>query len=109
MRSSDINRVYAKGRFGGSTHLQVKVLQTHLPSARAAVVVSRKVSGKAVVRNRIRRRLSELLSSRWEDIAPGYDIVVTVRADLSEAPAPDLKRELTSGLIKTGVLKEKHV
>jgi ribonuclease P protein component len=47
---------------------------------RVAVVVSRKVSKSAVVRNRIRRRLYEALRLREEQIA-GKDIVLTVFSD----------------------------
>lgn len=45
---------------------------------RVAVVVSRKVSKSAVVRNRIRRRIYEIVRHRETDISPGTDLVFTV-------------------------------
>lgn len=45
---------------------------------RAAIVVSRKVSKSAVVRNRIRRRLYELVRQSSANIDPGTDLIFTV-------------------------------
>lgn len=45
---------------------------------RVSVVVSKKVSKSAVVRNRIRRRLYEAVRLESEGITKPYDIVITV-------------------------------
>jgi ribonuclease P protein component len=47
-------------------------------SYRAAVVVSRKVSKSAVVRNRIRRRIFEIVRKNSKHIAGPYDLVFSV-------------------------------
>jgi RNase P protein component len=65
-----------KGRSGGSKHLSVRLRPAHHGQVRLGVVVSRKV-GKAVVRNRVRRRLREamlaLLRARLPARAGGCD------------------------------------
>ncbi|MEK7594248.1 MAG: ribonuclease P protein component [Patescibacteria group bacterium] len=48
---------------------------------RVAVVVSRKVSKSAVVRNRIRRRIYEIIRQSESIIAPGTDLVITAFDD----------------------------
>jgi ribonuclease P protein component len=45
---------------------------------RVAVVVSRKVSKSAVVRNRIRRRIYEQVRLQADRIPPGRDLIITV-------------------------------
>ncbi|GAC1481264.1 MAG: hypothetical protein NVS1B7_1640 [Candidatus Saccharimonadales bacterium] len=45
---------------------------------RLAVVVSKKISKSAVVRNRIRRRLFEAMRLEQEKLNAAYDIVITV-------------------------------
>lgn len=102
----DIVRVYKRGRSGGAASLHVKALHVGWPTTRLAIVVSRKVSKKAVVRNRIRRRLSGLVSELWGHLGPGYDIVVTVRSDISEAKAEDLRQQLTKALAVSGALQK---
>jgi len=72
---------------------------------RAAIVVSRKVSKSAVVRNRIRRRLYELLREQTGDMRRPYDIVLTVfQVDVSTAPFNELTEELCSQLTAAGII-----
>lgn len=42
--------------------------------------------GKAVVRNRIKRRLREAVRLKLEKLAPGWDVVITARAAAADAP-----------------------
>ncbi len=101
----DIARVYSRGKFGGAASLSAKVLSTGRPESRLAIVVSKKVSKKATVRNRIRRRLAAEIASQWKTLTPGYDIVVSVRTDISAAPAEQLSQHLQTALAKVGLLK----
>ena len=105
-RERDITRVYSKGRYGGGTNLQVKTLVTGLSSSRAAIVVSKKVSKKAVVRNRIKRRIAALMAQDWQTVRPGCDIVVSVKVDAGNLTPTDLASELTAALRKSGALIE---
>lgn len=85
--------VYTKGRMVRGQLLAVKFLPNHRRTTyRAAVVVSRKVHKSAVVRNRIRRRVYELI--RQSDLAakPPVDLIVTVYSDrLASVTAPELE------------------
>ncbi|MBP6962640.1 ribonuclease P protein component [Candidatus Saccharibacteria bacterium] len=72
---------------------------------RAAVVVSKKIAPSAVVRNRIRRRIFELV--RTEKLLAGQPIDVIIYAKTSaiiEITSLDLGREV-SGLTKKALAK----
>ncbi len=70
--------VYRRGRTLRSKYFAVKYVEhNRLDSYRAAVVVSKKVSKSAPTRNRIRRRLYELVR-KYEDKLGSQDIVITV-------------------------------
>jgi ribonuclease P protein component len=99
----DIARVMTRGRYAVSGPLAAKALVTHAGRSRAVVVVSKKISKKATVRNRIRRRLAAILAERWATVTPGYDIVITVRADLAETPATKLADYLDTALRQLGL------
>ncbi len=58
---------------------------------RYAFAISKRV-GKAVVRNRVRRRLREIL--RVLPVREGFDIVLTVRPESATATFQELKVEL---------------
>ncbi len=101
-KSRDIERVYRQGRFGAAGALHVKALLLPGTDTRATVVVAKKISKKAVVRNRIRRRLLEILAEHWATLRPGCAIVVTVRAEVSEISSAELEHQLISALTKAG-------
>jgi len=103
-KSRDIAKVYKKGVYGGAGVLSVKAAKTGKPESRLVVIVAKKISKKAVVRNRIRRRLVEYLRTQWGTVAPGYDIVVTAHQDISEITRPDLESATIKALKRAGVI-----
>ncbi|HSX33063.1 MAG TPA: ribonuclease P protein component [Candidatus Saccharimonadales bacterium] len=73
---------------------------------RVAVVVSRKVSKSAVVRNRIRRRIFEIVRRQGSHLDPGYDLVFSVYGpELAELDHAALETAITTQLTKAGVLR----
>lgn len=67
---------------------------------RVAVVVSKKVHKSAVTRNRIRRRLYELVRTHESGLPEGLDLVITVYGEqVATMPAPELKA-LVDGLLR---------
>lgn len=103
-KSSDILRVYKKGTRGHSRHLLIHTLATRLPETRGAVIISKKVDKRAVVRNRNRRRISEIFRTELPRIQTGFDILITIKLDIRELTATELKQEVADLLRKSGVL-----
>jgi ribonuclease P protein component len=74
-----IGRLYANGKSVRTGSLALKYSQNpKRREYRAAVVVSRKVSKSAVVRNRIRRRIYEHVRILSSSFTGPYDLVFTV-------------------------------
>lgn len=72
---------------------------------RVAVIVSRKVSKSAVVRNRIRRRVYEALRAYQTEINQPYDLVFTIfSAQAAEMPFELLKKDIASKLKEAKIL-----
>jgi ribonuclease P protein component len=87
--------VYHKGQTARGQMMSLKYVQnTRRPVYRAAVVVSKKVDKSAVVRNRIRRRVYEVIRSLSPQfVDTPYDMVFTV---YSPAVATITHQELTA-------------
>lgn len=67
------------------------------PRSRVAVVVGKKVSKSAVKRNRIRRRIFEVIRKHWDHIEPNHDMLFTVfTAEFITMPPDELEQNVVS-------------
>lgn len=102
---TSLSFVYRQGSTVRGQHLSLKFVRNQRRSTyRAAVIVSRKVNKSAVTRNRIRRRLYEIIRVQESAITEPYDIVLTVFSDqLTAMPAQELERLVIDVLTKAGI------
>ena len=96
-------RLYAKGKSAVAPTLAVYVRGNGRRENRLGLTVGTKV-GKAVRRNRVRRRLREAYRLHENRVVPGFDVVVVARAKAAFAPYAQLERELLRLLDKLGIL-----
>jgi ribonuclease P protein component len=81
--------------------LVLYVVPNDFDRTRVGITVSSRV-GKAVVRNRVRRRLREALQARLDRLAPGSDILLIARPASAEAAWGDLTKALDGLLVRAG-------
>ena len=93
---------------GRGNHLLVMYVRPNrLGVNRVGVTVSKKL-GKAVIRNRVRRRLREIYRLSESRFLPGWDIVVVARGRAVDADFQDLTRAYLSLARKSGILREEQ-
>ena len=102
----EFRRVYNKGKSGVSPLLVVYARPNRGRRNRLGVTVSTKL-GKAVVRNRVRRRLREIYRLSQPELRQGYDIVLVARTRAVTATYGELTRAYRAGCEKLGLLEEK--
>jgi ribonuclease P protein component len=97
--------VYQKGQTIRGPFCALKfIINNRRRKYRVAVVVSRKVHKSAVVRNRIRRRIYEIVRSESGHISRPFDLVITAYSDqLAEMPAEQLRQAIVEKLEKAEV------
>src|SRR5437763_13453216 len=103
--SRDFTRVRTEGRTARGTLLTIGVLsaenETHF---RVGLITSKRVGG-AVVRNRVRRRLREIVRRHQHALASGVWFVVIARRAASGASAAALEEEWSRLIRRAGLLR----
>ena len=100
-KTAQYGLVYNKGSSWISVLVVMKVLANGLNLSRYGFSVSRRV-GKAVVRNRVKRLLREIL--RQTPLQPGWDIIFIVRSVAAKAKYVDLEKAVKDLLFRAGLL-----
>jgi ribonuclease P protein component len=105
---SSLRFVYQRGQMTRSALLSLRSIRNpHQQSYRAAVVVSRKVSKSAVVRNRIRRRIYEIIRLSAVHFREPYDLVFTVYGEeIAHKSHASLKKLVHGQLQAAGALPQ---
>ena len=93
LRSADFDRTLRSGRRAASGYLALFVSDNELGRPRVGLAVSKKL-GNAVVRNRIKRRLRELIRPMVARAKGGRDVVIVARAQAVDAEFARLRQEI---------------
>lgn len=103
---SSLRFVYLRGQTVRAGVISLKyVLNTRQTGYRVAVVVSRKVSKSAVVRNRIRRRMYEIVRNHATLIVAPYDLVFTAYDESTASVShQQLEQAVVGSLERAGVI-----
>ncbi len=101
----EFRRIYAKGRSGVSPYLVVYARPNRFGHNRLGVTVGAKL-GKAVVRNRVRRRFREIFRLNQGRMKQGYDIIMVGRTRAVYAGYRELEKAFLRECGKIGLLEE---
>lgn len=74
-------------------------------ASRFAIAVGRHI-GKAARRNRIKRRIREILRVRLNKLAAGYDCLIVARSGAASASYAELESALVQLLSRSGILAD---
>lgn len=103
-KNNDFRRLYSKGKSVAAASLVVYSKKNRLQTNRLGLTVSTKV-GKAVCRNRVRRRLKEIYRLNEGRLERGLDIVVVARIKAAHTPYSKLERDFLYACSRLGILK----
>ena len=93
-KKKDIERVLRKGKGLREDFLILKTIKNDLNHVRIGFIVSQKVSKKANIRNKVKRRLRELIRAKLKEIKSGRDIILIVVPGLEKKDFITLKENL---------------
>lgn len=99
----EFQRLYRKGKSAVSPHLALYCRETKRKQSRLGLTVGVKV-GKAVTRNKIRRRIREAYRVHEHRFRPGFDLVVVARVRCAHSSYKEIERSLLRTADKLGLL-----
>ena len=110
----DFRAVYEQGIRRYSPHLILRALLTvkseqsstneDLAATAFGISIGKKVSKKAVVRNRIKRQIKSAIREMLPSIAPGWKIVIIVKSQAVECKYEHFLRELNQLLTEATII-----
>ena len=103
-KKKDFEMIFRKGRGFKNGFLALRVFKNDLPESRFGFVISKKVSQKAVVRNKIKRRISEVIRLNLEKIKKGADVVFIAFPGIEKNNYLETKELAENILKKAGLL-----
>lgn len=103
----DFRQVYESGKKYESAHLILRALldsETSNSEPKIGIVVSQKVSKKAVTRNRIKRQIKGIIRGLLPQMEKGGKIVIVVKTTAKECQFNQFLRELEELLLKANII-----
>jgi len=102
-KKEDFESIFKRGRFVGGTFISLKVKKTTLGYARLGILAGKKVSKKAVVRNKIKRQLRGTAREHILDSKVGMDVVVIAGPEIVNKSFKEIKEEAAKLFKKAGI------
>ena len=93
LEKADFAKIFNHGQKSHGKYFLLIVTSNNLEHARLGIAVSRKVSTKAVIRNRIKRQIRESFRTN-KNILKGLDCVVIARHSAASVEKPVLRSSL---------------
>ena len=101
-RKAEFEAIASAGSTRSTRLLVLKSLPRVQAPTRIGLSVSRAVGG-AVQRNRVKRRLRELVRERYDELETGWDLLLIARPDAARATYPELREALGSLLRRSSI------
>jgi ribonuclease P protein component len=102
--NKDFEKVAKRGRFIFSPEIGIKWIKNDFNFSRFGIIVPLKASKKAVIRNKIKRRLRAIISQNFMAIKPGYDIMILAKPQIINFAFGELRNKLESLLKRARLL-----
>ncbi len=102
-RKVDFDAIGRRGTARSGRLLVLRTLRTDGQVTRIGLSTPRRLGG-AVERNRVRRRLRELMRERYGDMATGWDLLLIARPEAARATYVELREAIASLLERSGIM-----
>src|SRR5665648_271177 len=103
-KNSDYRIVYSKGKSHSDYNLVLYIKKRNNLENRFGITTAKKMK-RAVDRNKVRRRIKEIVRKNFNSVSVGYDIVIMCRLNGKNADFSGLEKSYLRLLKKSNVWK----
>ena len=104
-KNNDFDRAFKLGESFYGKIASFKVVDNGLPNSRLGILISSKISKKAVLRNKIRRQIRAIIDKDLPLLKPGKDLVIVVFPLILGKSFQEISAGLRRGLSKLSLYK----
>ena len=104
-KGKDFDKIFKKGRGFKENFILLKIIKNNLGLKRFGFIISQKVSKKATIRNKLKRKLRKLIEVEFNKIKEGIDGIFIALPGLENKDYQELKEIIDKILKKAKVLK----
>ncbi|MFA5013611.1 MAG: ribonuclease P protein component [Candidatus Paceibacterota bacterium] len=105
-KKKDFEKVFKKGASTKGAIFFLKAVFTQNQNTRIGFVVSKKISNKAVVRNKVKRRLRAIMRKLILQIKDGYDMIIVASPIAKDSAISDMEKDITTIFKRSGLFKK---
>lgn len=103
-KDKDFKRIFKQGKGFREQILVLKTIDNSLKKSRFGFIVSNKISKRATVRHKIKRRLRKIISLRINNITKGKDVILVAQPGMAEKTYQEIEKVMTRLLIKARLI-----
>jgi ribonuclease P protein component len=93
-KKKDFDNIFKKGKTMAGKLVFLRFLKNNLEDVRVGFIVSSKISKKAVIRNKIKRRLREIFKNNINNIKKKIDIIIIAKPEIVNKNYQDIKNDI---------------
>lgn len=103
-KTKEIESVFKNGQWHQADFISLKLAKSQLGISRFTTIVSTKIDKRAVVRNKIRRQITEIIRKKLSALPKGYDILLIPKKEIIHKDYQEIKDSLDNLFKKAGLL-----
>ena len=93
-KKKDFDKIFKKGKGYSGDFLFLKIFKNNFSINRFGFIISQKVSKKSTIRNKIKRRLREIIKTNLPKIKKGFDIILIIKPNAEKESFRNFKDEV---------------
>lgn len=103
-KENNFKKVFKQGKYYQEDFIKIRTLKNDLKINRFGFIVGLKISKKSTQRNKIKRRLEEVIRLKLDQIKSGFDIVILVNQEITEKGYQEIEKTLINLFKKAKLL-----